>query len=144
MEIQQIKEILRQAAQLGIAEFSLSQREWHLSFKMERPSLAPSVEKVPVKERGERKSEENALGEEKVYFYSPMVGTFFRAPSPKDSPFVKEGDSVREGEVICIIEAMKVMNEITAECSGKILSICLENGEAVEFGTPLFEIEPLA
>lgn len=74
---------------------------------------------------------------------SPIVGTFYRAPSPEAEPFVQEGDLVEKGQVLCIVEAMKLMNEIEAECAGKILSALVENGNAVEYGEALFRIEPL-
>jgi acetyl-CoA carboxylase biotin carboxyl carrier protein len=74
-------------------------------------------------------------------FLSPMVGTFYRAPTPEAKPFVREGDVVKPDTVLCIIEAMKVMNEIRAERSGKIAQILVENGEAVEYGQPLFVIQ---
>lgn len=71
---------------------------------------------------------------------SPMVGTFYRAPSPGASPFVEVGQTVKEGQPLCIIEAMKLLNEIEAEKSGVIREILVENGEPVEFGQPLFVI----
>ena len=72
---------------------------------------------------------------------SPMVGTFYAAPSPDDAPFVKVGDTVAIGQVICIIEAMKLMNEIEAEASGRITEICVNNGDSVEFGQVLMYVE---
>jgi acetyl-CoA carboxylase biotin carboxyl carrier protein len=75
-------------------------------------------------------------------FKSPMVGTFYRAPSPEAPPFTSVGDKVDEHTTVCIIEAMKVMNEITPDKSGEIVSIEVENGEAVEYGQPLFLIRP--
>lgn len=72
---------------------------------------------------------------------SPMVGTFYRAASPGAKPFVDVGSNVKEGEAVCIIEAMKIMNEIEADVSGKILRVLCENGQAVEFGQPLFIVE---
>jgi acetyl-CoA carboxylase biotin carboxyl carrier protein len=72
---------------------------------------------------------------------SPMVGTFYRASSPGANAFVELGQQVKEGEPICIIEAMKIMNEIEADKSGRIAEILAENGQAVEFGQPLFIIE---
>jgi acetyl-CoA carboxylase, biotin carboxyl carrier protein len=71
---------------------------------------------------------------------SPMVGTFYRAPSPGAAPFVDVGATVKEGDQLCIIEAMKLMNEIDADCAGIVKAILVENGEAVEFGQPLFVI----
>jgi len=72
---------------------------------------------------------------------SPMVGTFYRAPSPEADPFVKEGDRVEENTILCIIEAMKVMNEISAGVSGVVQEILVKNGESVEFGQPLCRIQ---
>ena len=77
-----------------------------------------------------------------VEVLSPMPGTFYRAPSPDDPPLVKEGDSVKKGDPLCIIEAMKIMNEIEAEDIGVIQKILVESGQAVEFNQPLFIIEP--
>ena len=72
---------------------------------------------------------------------APMVGTFYSAPSPDDAPFVKVGDNIAIGQVVCIIEAMKLMNEIEAEASGQITEICVKNGESVEFGQVLMYVE---
>lgn len=72
---------------------------------------------------------------------SPMVGTFYAAPSPDAKPFVQVGDTVKEGDVVCIVEAMKLMNEIDSEVSGKIVEICVENGQPVEFGQVLMYVE---
>ena len=74
-------------------------------------------------------------------FLSPMVGTFYKSPSPEAKPFVAMGDSVKADTVLCIIEAMKVMNEIRAEKPGKVVQILVENGEAVEYGQPLFIVQ---
>lgn len=73
---------------------------------------------------------------------SPFVGTFYRAASPDTDPYVREGQVVKRGDVLCIIEAMKLMNEIEAEFPGKVVSVLVENGQPVEFGEPLFIIEP--
>ena len=72
---------------------------------------------------------------------SPFVGTFYRSSSPTAEPYVKEGQSVKRGDRMCIIEAMKLMNEIEAEFSGKVISVLAENGQPVEFGEPLFVVE---
>ena len=73
---------------------------------------------------------------------APMVGTFYRAPKPDAPPFVAESDVVKEGQVICIVEAMKLMNEIESKVGGRIAKILVENGQAVEYGQPLFLIDP--
>lgn len=72
---------------------------------------------------------------------SPMVGTFYRAPSPSSSPFIEEGQSVKEGDTLCIIEAMKILNQIAADKSGTVAKILVENGAPVEYDQPLFVIE---
>lgn len=72
---------------------------------------------------------------------APMVGTFYRSSSPKDLPFVKVGDSVKKGDVLCILEAMKLMNEIEAECDGKVVEICKKDEDMVEYGEVLFRIQ---
>ena len=93
------------------------------------PSPSPATESVPS-------SEDDGL----LNVRSPIVGTFYRAPNPDAEPFVKAGDTVEPGRVLCIIEAMKLMNEIEAEVSGEIVKVYVENGEPVEFGQALFGI----
>jgi len=78
-----------------------------------------------------------------VTIKSPMIGTFYRSSSPDKAPFIKVGDVIEPGSVICIVEAMKLFNEIEAEISGKVVSVFAENASPVEYDTPLFEIEPL-
>jgi acetyl-CoA carboxylase biotin carboxyl carrier protein len=75
---------------------------------------------------------------------SPMVGTFYRAPAPDAKPYVEVGQSIKAGQVVCIIEAMKLMNEIESELSGRVVEVLLENAKPVQFGQPLFLIEPNA
>jgi acetyl-CoA carboxylase biotin carboxyl carrier protein len=81
------------------------------------------------------------LGPNQRMIQSPMVGTFYRAPSPDAAPFVEEGDSVRKGQPLCIIEAMKMMNEIEAEIGGRVVRILCENGQPVQYGQPLVVLE---
>jgi acetyl-CoA carboxylase biotin carboxyl carrier protein len=84
-----------------------------------------------------------ALAPGQIVVTSPMVGTFYRAPAPDAAPFVSEGDVVQPGQVLCIIEAMKMMNEIHAETAGRIVSVEAENGAPVEYGSPLFVVAAL-
>lgn len=77
------------------------------------------------------------------YIRSPMVGTFYRRPSPDKDPYVKVGDVVQKGQTVCIIEAMKLFNEIQSEISGKVVRILVEDAQPVEYDQPLFEVEPL-
>ncbi len=78
-----------------------------------------------------------------VYIRSPMVGTFYRAPAPDKPPYVQVGDIIQKGQVVCIIEAMKLFNEIQSEVSGKVVRILVENAQPVEYDQPLFEVEPI-
>ena len=95
-------------------------------------AAAPPVDSVVVVERPGNM----------VTIEAPMVGTFFRASAPTAEPYVREGDAVKEGQIVCIIEAMKLMNEIEAKTAGRVAKILVESGQAVEYGQPLFLIEP--
>lgn len=97
------------------------------------PEPAPESAKAPPKEECAGCVEVRA----------PIVGTFYRAPAPDAPPYVKEGDRVEKGQVLCIIEAMKLMNEIESEVSGIVKKILVQNGEPVEYGQPLFLIQPV-
>ena len=77
-----------------------------------------------------------------VAIEAPMVGTFYRATSPEAAPFVSEGDTIKEGQTLCIIEAMKLMNDIESKVAGRVVKILVENAQPVEFGQPLFLVEP--
>ena len=101
-------------------------------------NLVPQL--VAVESSRETKSEQQNLYEEIV---SPLNGVFYRAPSPTSEPFVNEGDTVSAGDVLCIIEAMKIMNEIKADKRCKIIKVLCQNGESVSVGTKLFLVEPL-
>ncbi|PSQ80415.1 MAG: acetyl-CoA carboxylase biotin carboxyl carrier protein [Bacteroidetes bacterium QS_1_63_11] len=105
-------------------------------------SAASAPAQDPAAENGtaEAEDETGAAAEEHVV-KAPIVGTFYRAPSPDSDPFVEEGDSVEEGDVLCIIEAMKLMNEIECETSGTIKEILVEDAEPVEFDQPLFVLD---
>ena len=89
------------------------------------------------------KSEESKENQEENFkvVKSPMVGTFYASSSPEKEPFVKIGDKVHKGQVLCIVEAMKLMNEIESEFDGEIVEICVKNEDVVEYGTPLFKIK---
>jgi acetyl-CoA carboxylase biotin carboxyl carrier protein len=110
------------------------------------PTLAPSVSAAPVvapsAESAARPSAE-AESDACAVITSPFVGTFYRAPAPEAPPFVNVGQTVKKGQVLCIVEAMKLMNEIEAESDCKIVEILGKNGEPVEYGQPLFRGLPL-
>lgn len=107
----------------------------------ERDSVAPApmhLEREPI-------AETDSKGETGRYtvIRSPIVGTFYKAASPDADPYVEIGDTVKKGQILCIVEAMKLMNEIESDVDGKVVEICVEDGTAVEYGKPLFRIEPL-
>ena len=112
----------------GVYEKAVEYIAPHGTQNLEKP--APSGEKIEKRNIVEIKA--------------PMVGTFYRSPSPDASPYVNVGDFIEQGQVICIIEAMKLMNEIKSEVKGKIIEIQADNAEPVEFGQVLFTIEPTA
>ena len=101
------------------------------------PQMSTSV---TSKEESQSEEEVNQESEEGNFITSPMVGTFYASASPGTKPFINVGDLVAEGDVVCIVEAMKMMNEIKSEFSGKVVSIKVENSEPVEYGQALFEI----
>ena len=84
-----------------------------------------------------------AVDENTTDITSPMVGTFYNSPSPDSDPFISVGDKVKKGQTICIIEAMKVMNEIESDISGVVTEVCLQNAQVVEYGEPLFKVKPV-
>jgi acetyl-CoA carboxylase biotin carboxyl carrier protein len=95
--------------------------------------LPPSTPEQPTPPPGSKKW---------VDLVSPMVGTFYSSPAPDEPPFVGIGDAVRRGQTVCIIEAMKLMNEIEAEVNGQIMEILVQNGEPIEYGQPLMRVNP--
>ena len=104
---------------------------------------APAVPPAPAPAAAPSEPAEPAPSTSGDELKSPMVGTFYRSPAPDADPYVKVGDTVQEGQVLCIIEAMKLMNEVEAEFSCRILEIKLENGQPVEYNQPLFIVEKL-
>jgi acetyl-CoA carboxylase biotin carboxyl carrier protein len=142
--IEKIKELLKSLESTSVEEIELEAEGFKLKAKFKREGGAlKSVEKESSLE-SPQPVEEKVEEPQKNYFVveSPMVGTFYRAPSPGAEPFVKEGDYVEKGQTLCIIEALKVMNEIESEVSGVVKKILVENGQPVEYGQPLFYIEP--
>lgn len=107
------------------------------------PPALPKAEpeKLPEMHGKEGKSFE---GEGLATIDSPMVGTFYTAPAPGEAPFLLPGDTVEPGQTVCVVEAMKIMNEVPAKVAAIIEKVLVENGEAVEYGQPLFAIRPLA
>ncbi|CRZ21121.1 acetyl-CoA carboxylase biotin carboxyl carrier protein [Kingella kingae] len=155
MDLRKLQKLIELVEGSGIAELEITEGEEKV--RITRSVAAPTVQTVyapapvaapqvapvaaaPVAAPAARSAPtatDNAANAQK----SPMVGTFYRAASPTAAPFVEVGATVKEGQTICIIEAMKLMNEIEAEKSGVIKAILVENGQPVEYGEPLFIIE---
>lgn len=154
MEFRELKKIVELIKSNDVAEFEMQDGEFRISAKMkgaEAPVVVaqaaagpvlPAAPAAAVPAAADAAPAAAPAGPKGETIDSPMVGTFYTAPSPESPAFVKLGDSVDADTTVCIVEAMKVMNEIKAEKKGKIVSILVDNGEAVEFGQPLFEIGP--
>jgi acetyl-CoA carboxylase biotin carboxyl carrier protein len=99
------------------------------------PAVAPSADPAPVPSLTDLVQEQHVIK-------SPIVGTFYAGASPESAPYVRVGDTVEAGQTVCIIEAMKLMNEIEADISGEVVRILVENGQPVEYGEPLFALRP--
>lgn len=141
MNVKTVEELARIMNENGLT--ALDVEEDGLKIKLERKCEAVAVAAAPVKSVAENESkpaESSAAKQEGVVVTSPTVGVFYAAASPESDPFVEVGGFVRKGDTLCIIEAMKLMNEIPVECDGTVAEIYAENGQVVEFGQPLFRI----
>ena len=145
MNMKQIRELMTLVAENGLSTFELNEGDTHILLKRET-GAAPSVPvqaPVPtayVPSVAKSDEEPGANFADAAEIKSPMPGIYYAAPSPDAEPFVRVGSRVKKGDVVCIIEAMKLMNEITADCDGEILDVCLENGAVVEYGQTLFKV----
>jgi acetyl-CoA carboxylase biotin carboxyl carrier protein len=146
MSLDEIKELIELVAAKQFTEFELSRGDFRLRLQRggaPRPAVAPAGAGVSAdavtEEQGTPPTE--APDEALHYITSPIVGTFFRAPSPTAEPFVTIGDEIEAGAKLCIIEAMKLMNEITSEVGGTVAKVFAENGQPVEYGQRLFGIK---
>ena len=144
-EIEELVEILSQE---NLTEIEVERKDVRIRIRREgssfsSPNLGPSVLLSDTGTSSEL-DVETPLGESSRFLTvtSPIVGTFYRAPSPDADPYVEEGDLVKRGQVICIVEAMKLMNEIESETDGRVVKILIESGAAVEYGQPLYLIDP--
>ena len=155
MKLSDIADIAELMATHDLTEFLIESDEMKLTMKrggrpeslvpvpamMTGPAAAPVPAAAPIPDGGGEGSGGEPVGTGNPTIDSPIVGTFYAASSPDAPPFVKAGDKVNEETVVCIVEAMKVMNEIKAERCGVIHSVLIENASPVEFGQPLFELE---
>ena len=144
MDIRKIKKLIEMLQDSDLKEIEVSQGDESVRISRDNRShtAEPIIQKQVVHEASNIVSQEEMPQEEvkgnKVT--SPIVGTFYRKPSPDKDPFIKVGDEVQEGDILCIIEAMKMMNEIKSDFSGKIVSIDVEDGQPVEYGQHIITI----
>jgi acetyl-CoA carboxylase biotin carboxyl carrier protein len=147
MDIRKVKKLIELLEASGIAEIEISEGEEsvRISRYPQNVPMMPSYAPPPMAEAAPAAAAaESAPGKPKSEGHevtAPMVGTFYASPSPGAKPFVEIGSTVAPGDTLCIIEAMKMMNQIEADVAGKIVSIQAENGHPVEFGQPLFIID---
>ena len=153
MNVKEIKEMIALMNENGLIELEIEKDGLKLRLRKSNGGItsefsvtpvqqvvhttAPEVQAAPAAAK-----EAEALTKGLVEIKSPMVGTFYRAPAPDAPPYVQEGQSIEIGQVVCIIEAMKLMNEIKSEVRGKVVRISIDNADPVEFGQVIFLIEP--
>lgn len=163
LKIQELREIIRLIDQSSISEFSYEKDESKIKITKQAEVVANAVvtevaapqqvteaavvqeKKEPVTKEVPKKQATTELVEEDddslVEIVSPMVGTFYRKPSPESDPYVETGTKINDSSIVCIVEAMKLFNEIEAETSGEIVEILVGDGELVEYGQPLFKVK---
>lgn len=153
-EIQQIEQLLQFMTEHNLEEFEYSRGD--LRIRLRKPSAGVAIaasrgtaaadaslaNSVETPQAGGGSASEARTGEDLHLVKSPIVGTFYGSPSPGTEAFVKVGSHVETGQTLCIVEAMKLMNEIEADATGEIVRILAENGQPVEYGQPLFGIRP--
>ena len=148
MDKKKLREIISVFRESGLAKMEISETTAGDTFSLKLEAPGSSVQPAPVAVQYVQGAAEEKVAEpEQIKDYnkyrdikSPMVGIFYAAPSPDAEPFVKVGSKVKKGDTLCIIEAMKLMNDVVAEEDGEIVEICAENGSLVEFGQVLFKI----
>jgi len=147
MDIKQIKHLIKLMIDNDLTELDIASGDEKVHLKRageaQQPAGVPVFQAVPPAPAAPPKAEgEPAKLEELVDVRSPMVGTYYSSSSPDVDAYVDVGDSVEQDTVVCIVEAMKVMNEIKADCTGTIAEICVKNAQPVEFGQVLFRVRP--
>lgn len=162
LNLEELKELIKLLRESHVSEFELRKADYRLRIKQGQVLDASTViqpeavSKLIVVQSGNGPAEDVSQEEERAAVVptkeqetlheirSPMVGTFFRSSTPGTAPFVEVGDTIRPNQVLCIIEAMKIMNEIEADMGGEVRKIHVTNGQPVEFGELLFSIRPLS
>jgi len=144
MELEDLKELIEFLKETDITELQMEKDGIKVKIKREKflsPLELPIQKSMGLQEKIVIETEEETQG--LITVTSPIVGTFYRSSSPEAATFVEVGSNVNKGQVLCIVEAMKLMNEIESEVDGVVVKILVENGQPVEYGEPLFLIEPI-
>ena len=149
MNNKELEQLFKLLENTDIYEFELEKpnskvriKRGHVPHEVSSSAAIPSKEEGLVEPKAAKKEGGDIIQSKNIkYLVSPMVGTFYRAPSPGSQPYVEKGDKVSKAQVMCIIEAMKLFNEIESDVSGKIIEILVENGKPVEYGEKLFAID---
>lgn len=156
MNVKEIQKLMEAFRKNGLSELELADGTFNMKLKREitgvSSNLTPVVEEghisspvssQPVPGSGEKEGAQDLESEDLVMIESPIIGTFYSSPNPDADPYVAVGDVIRKGQVLCIIEAMKIMNEIESELEGTVVKIFPKNAEAVEYGQKLFAVKPV-
>ncbi len=149
MDLRKLKTLIDLVSESGVAELEIREGDDHVRIvnrtdaakavhAVATPAVVPTDIAAPASQPATSVAEAPVVNAPRKTINSPMVGTFYRSPSPGAKSFVEIGQSVKAGDTVCIIEAMKLMNEIEAECDGVIREVLVDNGSPVEFGQPLF------
>jgi acetyl-CoA carboxylase biotin carboxyl carrier protein len=143
MEIEDLKELIDLLRETDITELQLEKDGTKVRIKREKMLSPMEIQLQRFSSLQEKVTPQTVEEETRlITITSPIVGTFYRAPSPEAAPFAELGSRVKKGQVLCIVEAMKLMNEIESEIDGTVIKILVENSQPVEYGEPLFLIEP--
>lgn len=148
MDLEKIEGLVKIIENSSLTEFTLKEGDLKITMsKLDHPPIvaagmpaAPAPAPVPAEPAADKKAEPE---EEKLFITSPIVGTFYSAPAPDAPAFVKVGDQVKNGQTVCILEAMKLMNEIQSEFDCEIEAVLVSNEQKVEYGQPLFRVKKL-
>ena len=144
MNIKEIQDIINFIKKTDLDDVSIETENYKIRVKKNNTEVTQLKEKMPVEiENDETKpAEESEIETNHITIKSPMIGTLYRSPNPESEPYINEGDTINAGQTICIIEAMKLFNEIESEFSGKVIKILVDDTSPVEFDQPLFIIDP--
>ena len=159
MDIKEVQNLIKFVAKSGVSEVKIENKDFKLTIKNKPeyvtsapvattvtaipasipPAVAPTTPATPATEASKNEADNSKY----ITIKAPIIGTFYRKPSPDKPPYVEVGDTIKEGDVVCIIEAMKLFNEIESEVSGKIVKVLVDDATPVEFDQPLFLVEPM-